>query len=179
MNFLDIEKIPDKSRVFIDANIFIYHFAGVSNQCADLLYRVVNRKIDAMVSTIVIAEIIHRRMIAEALDNGLATTKNVIKKLKKYPDMVKSLTQYSEDIENILSMPITVEPVTKSDIINSVSLRAKYGLLTNDSLNLAFMKRHKIINIVTHDNDFDTIPDTTICKPVDIHSCLSLDINTE
>jgi len=80
MNFLDIDKIPDKSRVFIDANIFIYHFAGVSNQCAK---------------------------------------------------------------------------------------------------NLAFMERHKIIYIVTHDNDFDNIPCISIWKPVDIHSCLSLDINTE
>jgi predicted nucleic acid-binding protein len=169
MSFLVIDNLPDKSSVFIDANIFIYHFAGVSNQCTNILYKVMNRTVDSIVSTIVIAEVIHRRMIAEAIDNGLATTKNVIKKLKNYPDWIKNLTQYSKDIDNILSLPITVGSITKTDIINSTSLRSKYGLLTNDSLNLAFMKRNKITHIITHDSDFDAISDITVLKPTDIN----------
>jgi len=66
-------------------------------------------------------------MIAEVIDNDLATIKNVIKKLKGSPDIVKTLSQYSKDINNILALSIIVEPITKEDIIKSQMERNNYG----------------------------------------------------
>lgn len=165
---MDIDRIPEKASVFIDANIFIYHFAGVSEKCTRFLQRVREGEVVTTVSSIVVAEVIHRRMIAEAIDKGLVNTKNVVRKLKESPEMVKTLSQYSQDVEDILSLPIMVEPVTKEDIASSKLKRNNYGLLTNDSLNLACMERLKIADIVTHDNDFDNLHGLNIWKPDDI-----------
>ena len=57
--------------VFIDANIFIYHFAGISKQCTHLFERIRDGKLTGLVNTIILAEVLHRRMIAEAIEKGL------------------------------------------------------------------------------------------------------------
>lgn len=79
---MDIDKIPNKISVFIDTNIFIYHFAGVSERCTRFLHKIRKGELIATVSSIVIAEVIHRRMIAEVIDKDLATIKNAVRKLK-------------------------------------------------------------------------------------------------
>ena len=36
---MKLDEIKTGSEVFIDANIFIYHFTGVSDECGDFLNR--------------------------------------------------------------------------------------------------------------------------------------------
>ena len=47
---MDIDAIPDGTLVFVDANIFIYHFAGVSDKCTRFLQRVLKGEVKAVVS---------------------------------------------------------------------------------------------------------------------------------
>jgi predicted nucleic acid-binding protein len=54
--------------VFIDANIFIYHFGGCSLECKALLERCARRALLGYTSTPVLAEVLHRRMVAEATE---------------------------------------------------------------------------------------------------------------
>ncbi len=164
----DINAIPSGIQVFIDANIFIYHFAGISQQCTDFLRRIQRQEIKGVISVLTVAELIHRRMIAEAIEKGLVTLKNAVKKMKENPEIVKRLTQYSEDIRIILSLPIEIENLTKDDVLLSAEIRRKYGLLTNDSLNLALMKRLGIRNIATRDIDFERVKEINVWKPTDI-----------
>ncbi|RKY02162.1 hypothetical protein DRP77_08380 [Candidatus Poribacteria bacterium] len=165
---MDIDAIPDGTLVFVDANIFIYHFAGVSDKCTRFLQRVLKGEVKAVVSTIVMAELIHRRMVAEAVEKGFVTLRNAVRKLKENPRIVKLLSQYSRDVEAILALPIIVEPITRDDIISSGQLRERYGLMTNDSLNLACMERLGIRDIATRDEDFEAVEWINVWKPDDI-----------
>jgi len=75
--------------VFIDANIFIYHFGGHSPQCKAFLERCAQRELLGYTSTPVLAEVLHRLMVAEAIMKGLVTAKTAVRKLGKTPDLVK------------------------------------------------------------------------------------------
>jgi predicted nucleic acid-binding protein len=44
-------------------------------------------------------------------------------------------------------------------------LSRQHGLLTNDAVILALMRRHGLTNLVTNDDDLDAIPGLTIWKP--------------
>lgn len=44
---MDLNEVTNSSRVYIDANIFIYHFSGVSEQCTRFLERCETGEVDA------------------------------------------------------------------------------------------------------------------------------------
>lgn len=165
---MHINDVPDSSSAFIDANIFIYHFAGISEQCTHLFERIRDGKLTGFVNTIIMAEVLHRRMIAEAIEKGMVTPKNAVRRLKERPNFVRNLTQYSIDVQDIIQTPLVVKSVTKSDILASASIRRSHGILTNDSIILATMERFSIVDFVTHDNDFDRISKLRLWKPDDI-----------
>jgi predicted nucleic acid-binding protein len=83
----------DGHSVFIDANIFIYHFGGRSLQCKAFLERCARRELLGYTSTPVLAEVLHRLMVAEAIMKGLVTAKTAVRKLAETPDLVKQLIQ--------------------------------------------------------------------------------------
>ena len=62
-----LESIPSGTRVFIDANIFIYHFTGVSTECSDFLNRCERRDLEGITSANVLLEVLHRLMMVEAV----------------------------------------------------------------------------------------------------------------
>ena len=79
--------IPDGTHCFVDANIICYHIINVppvSAECSLFFKRLENRRLRATTSTAVIAEAIHRVMLAEAVQKhrldhrGLAMGSNRI-----------------------------------------------------------------------------------------------------
>lgn len=54
-----LDSIPSGTRVFIDANIFIYHFTGVSTQCSDFLNRCERSDLEGNTSANVLLEVLH------------------------------------------------------------------------------------------------------------------------
>jgi predicted nucleic acid-binding protein len=64
---MSLVDLRDGDRVFIDANIFIYHFGGRSLECKALLERCARRALLGYTSTPILAEVLHRRMVAEAI----------------------------------------------------------------------------------------------------------------
>ena len=69
---MDINLLPARVSALIDANIFIYHLGDLSSDCTNFLLRVARGEVDAYVTTIVIAEVLHRRMLGEALAKGIS-----------------------------------------------------------------------------------------------------------
>jgi hypothetical protein len=64
-----LSDLGDGSSVFIDANIFIYHFSKGSKlnpACSNFLERIEEGKINGFTSVAVIQEVAHRMMIVEA-----------------------------------------------------------------------------------------------------------------
>jgi predicted nucleic acid-binding protein len=91
---MKLPEIETGSKVFVDSNIFIYHFIGVSNECSDFLERCEKGNLHATTTVGVIQEVLHFLMIVEATRNDLVKPPDVAEKLRKSPQTVKLLNEY-------------------------------------------------------------------------------------
>jgi predicted nucleic acid-binding protein len=165
---VDINRLPNGSRCFIDANILIYYLGGLSDEIRAFLHRVIDEEIEAHVNTVVVAEILHRRMMAEAVSKGLVTISKVLQKLKAQPQLITQLSDYVVALDDLLALPLRVTNVTLSTIDLSHHYRLSHGLFVNDSINLASAAELQITDIVTNDTDFKRVPNITVWEPTDI-----------
>lgn len=154
--------------VFIDANIFIYHFGGRSLECKAFLERCARRDLLGYTSTPVLTEVLHRRMVAEAIAQGLVTARTAVRKLGETPEMVRQLTQYQVDVSKIPHMHITILPLTLAIVHASAQVRTEEGLLTNDSFVVALMRARGLAQLATANGDFNRISGIRIYKPTDL-----------
>lgn len=154
--------------IFIDANIFTYHFNGISIECQQFIERCSRKEITGFTSTSVPAEVLHRLMIAEAFRKELINLKNPVQQLKNHPEIVKLLVDYQRDVAKIWEMNIRVLTLTRRCFQLSESIRQAVGLLTNDSLILAVMKQVNLSKLATNDNDFGKISWLEVYQPADI-----------
>ena len=106
---LRLDEIPSGTECFVDANIFIYHFSGVSGECSKFLRRCEEGDIVGVTATNVVLEVLHRLMMIEAVRKGLITPPNVLKKLQKSPAIVRELGDYFSNVEKISRMGIMNE----------------------------------------------------------------------
>jgi predicted nucleic acid-binding protein len=155
-------------RVFIDANIFIYHFGGRSLECKAFLERCARRELLGYTSTPVLAEVLHRRMVAEAIAKGLVTARTAVRKFRETPELVKQLIQYQEDVNKIPQMNLTILTLTLDLVKESAEVRKGEGLLTNDSFVLACMRAQGLTKLATANGDFDRVGSIEVYKPTDL-----------
>lgn len=165
---MDIKLLPTGADIFVDSNIFLYHLENLSPECTELLERIARGEINACITTIVLAEILHRRMMAEALTKGLISPGQPLKKLKAQPQVITALNDYIVDLETLLTLPWLITEATVADVKASHALRRAHGLFVNDSINLACALRLGITNIATHDADFARVPLLTVWEPTDV-----------
>ena len=163
-----LAELLDGDSVFVDANIFIYHFGGHSPQCKAFLERCARRELRGYTSTTTLAEVLHRLMVAEAVMKGLVTAKRAVRKLGETPDMVKQLIQYQENVDKISQMNITILTLTSEIVQASAEVRKKEGVLTNDSLVVACMRTHGIRKLASANGDFDQVSGIEVYKPTDL-----------
>src|SRR5215813_4965766 len=89
--YMKLEDLPDGARIFVDANILIYHFSGISLECRAFLQRCESRQVEAFTGVHIVMEVTHRLMILEALQKGLITGGQPARKLKEQPEIIKVL----------------------------------------------------------------------------------------
>ncbi len=162
-----IEEIPDHSPVFVDANIVLYAVQHLSPSCRAFLARCEVGLVEAHLSTVVLAEIVHRRMAQEAQALGLAGP-NPTRTLARRPDLVRRLTRHAEEVRDLLNGRVRTEPVRSEDFPVALDAQAQFGLLTNDALNLAVLRRLDIGCLATADTAFDGIPELAVYRPTDL-----------
>lgn len=165
---MDIKLLPAGSKCLVDANILLYHIAGSSSECKDFLRRVAKNEIEGQVTTVIIAEVLHRQMLIEAVGKGLITPSKALKKLKDDPTIIPKLSDYVTQVEKLLKLPLAVIEIRAADIARSHAIRRDYGLFVNDSINVAAAERFGITDVVTHDGDFKRVPSMTTWDPSDI-----------
>lgn len=161
--------LPDGSHIFIDANIFIYHFSGptqFTDRCAHLLQRIEDTQLSGFTSTLVLAETLHRLMIIEAVGTLQIEPKTAIRHLKDRPSDVKKLLRHLTAHQTIQAIGIQILPLEAMDVRHSDDIKKSYGLLTNDALNLAIMRHHRLSYVATNDTDFERVTDLLVWKPV-------------
>lgn len=164
---MKLADIPGNSRVFVDANVLIYAVQHRSTHCREFLARCESSAVEGYISTVVLAEFAHRRMMQDAQARGLAAG-NPSRVLSGKPALVRQLTVHAQDVRDLLDGGLTVEAVQPEDFLVALEIQEQHGLLTNDALNLAVAKRLGIHEIVTTDKGFDAVQGIIVYRPEDL-----------
>lgn len=165
---MKLTDIPEQAVVFIDANIFIYHFVGASLECKKFLSRCAQKEISGVTSSTVLAEVCHRLMIIEALKFGKIRPQKPLAQLQKKPHIVKGLAEYFIQVTNILSWKIQILSPSEDIVMRSQIFRRQFGLLTNDSFIPVFMADAGTVHLASADQAFGQIPRLQLYAPSDI-----------
>jgi len=165
---MKLEDLPSGARIFVDANILIYHFSGISLECRAFLQRCESRQVEAFTGVHILLEITHRLMVLEALQKGLITGGQPARKLKEQPEIIKSLRAYNQSVRQIPRLRIRVRTITSAIVRASETIRMQEGLMTNDSVTVALMRMMGLIDIATADADFDNVSHIRVYQPGDI-----------
>jgi predicted nucleic acid-binding protein len=169
----DLANIPSGSSVFVDTNIFVYHFTGRSPSCTAFFRRIAAEDIKAYVNTEVLSDLLHRLMLAEAHHLRLirrANPSDMKTCLQFDRTAIQRLPHHQEMLESVWNMGTKILNVTKTLLVKSKRERYTHGLMTNDSLHLGSMVYHRnpIANIATNDKDFTHIPGIIVWEPADV-----------
>lgn len=173
MPVYDLAALPAGTEIFVDANIFIYHFNGKSATCTAFVDRIANDEVAAYVNAQVLSDLLHRLMCAEAVAKGLITSASA-DKMKRWLATNRAaagrLRKYQAQFEFLLGIGVKVISVTRMTLINSKRERATHALMIGDSLNICSMARNKprLSHIATRDSDFGHISTLTVWQPQDV-----------
>jgi predicted nucleic acid-binding protein len=165
---MQLEDVPNGEQIFVDANILIYHFSGISSACRTFLRRCESRQVEAFTGVHILLEVAHRLMMLEALHTGLISGGQLARRLKEQPEIVKSLRDYNRSIREIPSLGIRVRAITSAIVRASEAVRVQEGLLTNDSITVALMRRLGLTAVATYDADFERVGSLRVYQPADI-----------
>lgn len=164
-----LSDLSEGSSVLIDANILIYAKRGVSEQCRELLFRCASKAVNGILTTLILGEVWHRRMMQESQGLGISGS-NPARVLGEKRDEIRKLEVYRRDVLALLSGELLVAAIEREDFAVALELQGRYGLLTNDSLNLAAAKRLGVRAIATADAYFDEVAGITTFRPSDVTS---------
>jgi len=165
---MKLSEIEAGSEIFVDSNIFIYHFTGVSDECSTFLGGCERGELVGMTSVNVILEVLHRLMMVEAVRKNLVKPPNIVKKLSKAPQKLKRLNEYFVNTEKIQDMGIRIKPLIFETIIKSHVVRLASGLMVNDSVIIASMKNEGVKLLATNDKAFEKVDEIDVYSPEDI-----------
>jgi predicted nucleic acid-binding protein len=163
-----LARVPAGEAVFIDANIFVYHFTGLSPECTVFLERCEREELLGVTSVHILLETLHRLMMLEALNKGLLSPGNVAKKLREKPEVVRQLRDYQVCTEAIQEMGLEVLPLDVEIVPASRAARQRDGLLVNDSLTVALMEVQGLRALATADPDFAGVESISVYRPQDL-----------
>jgi predicted nucleic acid-binding protein len=165
---MTFDELRNGEAIFLDANIFVYHFLGLSQQCKHLLKRCHEGVLQGKTASFIGAETVHRLMVAEAVEQKLVTSKNALKKLRERPEFVQQLRKHAESVPTIRAMNIESVALTTATVEASAAVRRQYGLLTNDSILVTVMQELGLTSLATLDKDFDQVEWLKVYKPTDV-----------
>lgn len=150
--------IPPHTRVFIDANTFIYHFAPhplLQAPCQQFLERVCQNDVSGFTSTHVLSNVAHRRMTLEAMAAFGWPAAGIVYRLQRQSAQIRRLTAFRQSIEEVPALGIQVLPVAGDHVLAAVEISQRNGLLCGDALVVAMMRAHGLTHLASHDADFD------------------------
>lgn len=169
----DLASLPSGTHVFVDTNIFTYHYRGKSVSCSAFVRRIAREDVFAYVNFQVLSDLLHKLMLTEALSKGIIAkllAAQLKQRLQAKRALAERLVDYQTQFEDTLRIGLRVLPLSSRLLVNTRAERVAYGLLTGDSLHLGCMNRREpvLADIATHDGDFDHIPSVTMWNPMDV-----------
>jgi predicted nucleic acid-binding protein len=149
-------------------NIFYYHFVetpALSDPCTTFLERAANGSIEVCTSSHILSEAIHKVMLAEAEAIFGRNRAGLVNWLQRHRHRITELSKFLQAADGLAAMGLLLVPTDAALLVQAAILSAQLGLLTNDALVVALMRRHALTNLATNDDDFDGIPGLTVWKP--------------
>jgi predicted nucleic acid-binding protein len=186
-DFLRLEAVPAGAAIFVDANIFIYHFLGASPECAAFLERCAAGDVRAVTGTHIVAEVLHRLLVAEAKAKAKAINAGSLKRrvrrdsagergsegvgvrhLASHPEDVRRLTDHHAAAAAIERIAGTILPLTMDVLRASQWARSRDGFLVNDSLTAAMLKAEGLAHLASNDAAFLRMEGLAVYRPGDL-----------
>lgn len=141
--------------VFLDANIPMYAVGSAhpyKSACAAIIIAVAGGRLDAVSSSEVVQEILHRFSATGQRTQGLAV---------------------AQDFLDLL--PLGILPVGRIEITGSLAVARAHPLLSaRDCVHVATMVAHGLTDIISADKDFDGVPGIVRHDPLTIAAGFSL-----
>ena len=137
-----MSEIPSGQTVFIDANIFLEHFLTGNADCAGLLSRVAAGDLHAVTSTVVMAEVRHRLLIAQAVREGHARNAGgALRLFKDRPGILSRPSEADRHVSAVIELKhLRMVGMTPARFKAAQKLGPRHQLLTNDALHIAVMR---------------------------------------
>lgn len=160
--------IPNGALVFVDANTLLYHFGPhptLQAPCQALLQRILRQEIVGVTSAHVLSDVAHRMMTIEAMNKLGWPAKGIVSRLRKHSLEIQKLTQFRQVIHDIPRFGLQLLSVAPTLVLQAADLSQQYGLLSGDGLIVATMHDQGIVNLASHDSDFDRVPGITRYAP--------------
>jgi predicted nucleic acid-binding protein len=160
--------LPDGNRCFVDANILYYHFIDtppLSDPCTTFLERAASGNIQVYTSLRNLSDAVRKVMLTEAATMFGRNRAGLVNWLQRNQHRITELSFFRHATASLSKMVLPLLPADAALIEEGANVSAQFGLLTNDALIVALMRRQGLTNLVTNDDDFDAIPGLTIWKP--------------
>ena len=163
-----LRDLPDGTFCFVDANIICYHIVQtplLSDECTHFIERIEQGAIKAFTSAAVVAEAIHKVMLAEAVQQHHLDHRGLAHRLQRHREPIADLSEHRRVPRLIQALSMYVEPVTLALLERAADLSRQYLLLTNDAVTMAVMECLRLSCLVTNDDNFDAVPNLFVWKP--------------
>ncbi len=147
--------------VFVDANTFVYHFTAhhlFGPACSQFLLRIARQEV-------ALSEVAHRVMTTEASSLHKWSASGIVPRLKQHPDIVKSLANFRQAVEQIPQYGVQVLVIPADLVATAATISQQTGLLSNDALIVAIMQANGLSKLASNDADFDRVPGLTRYAP--------------
>jgi predicted nucleic acid-binding protein len=160
--------IPTGKSVFVDANIFIYHFGpdpSFGPMCSVLLERIEQGDLKGFVSSHVLNDVAYRLMTLEACQTFGWPYAGIGQRLRRHPGEIQRLHRFRQALDEIVNVGLQVLPISATEVLLAGDLSRMHGLLSGDALILAAMHTHGLKALASSDADFDRVPNVVRYSP--------------
>lgn len=123
-------ELPNGSRVFVDANVFVYAFSAeltFGSACVDFLERIEEKDIEGVFSASLLSEVAHRLMTLEACQTFGWPCAGIARQLRRHPKEVSTLSRFRLVLDEIVALGFLVLPVSARDVIAAADPASNLG----------------------------------------------------
>jgi predicted nucleic acid-binding protein len=159
--------MPSGTSVFIDTNVFVYALLNQSAECLSVLQRCAREDILGVTTLVVVNEVTHKLMLAEAVSTGIIAAEKASLLNKHLPE-VRFLSNYWTQTKAILQMNLLVLALDEDCLHRANTTRNTHGLLTIDSLIVSVMDHYGISALASNDKGFDHVTGLVRFFPTDL-----------
>lgn len=133
--------------------------------CVEFVKRIGRGEVTAFTSSVAVAEAVHKVMLAEAVQLFGLSRQGLAHRLQRQAQLLPQLSEHKKVIALIKALNLHVDFVTLEILEKAADCSIQHRLLTNDASTVAVMEKLSLTDLVTNDDNFDSIAGLTVWKP--------------